>query len=74
MGRGHAVHERQAILSTTVVPYILYGAKERADPQKGVAVITWSYSATYSTIAAGDEDGPDKNSNTVDQNCKQSDN
>ena len=35
MGGGHAVHEQQA---TTVV-ISLYG-EERADPQRGVAVIT----------------------------------
>ena len=39
MGGGHAVHERQAILSTTVV-ISPYGERERADPQRGVAIIT----------------------------------
>ena len=40
MGRGHAVHEQQVILSTTVViSHTFYIAKKkRADPQKGVAV------------------------------------
>jgi len=38
MGGGHTVHEWQAILLTTVD--ILYGKGERADPQRGVAVIT----------------------------------
>ena len=27
-------------------PYILYGDRERADPQKGVAIITWCYHAS----------------------------
>ena len=37
MGGGHTVHEQQAVLSTTVV--ILCSEGERADPQRGVAVI-----------------------------------
>ena len=42
MGRGHTVHERQAILLTTVVISHTFcmAKKERADPHKGVAVIT----------------------------------
>ena len=42
MGRGHAVHEQQAILSTTVVISHTFciAKKKQADPQKGVAVIT----------------------------------
>ena len=31
-------------------PYILYGEGERADPQRGVAVITWSYSANQPLV------------------------
>ena len=44
MGRRHTVHERQAIISTTVV--ISIQERERADPQRGVAIITWCYHAS----------------------------
>ena len=39
---GHAVHERQAVFLDhgSHFPYILYGEREGADPQRGVAVIT----------------------------------
>ena len=35
-------------------PYILYGEGERADPQRGVAIIMWSYNANH----IGAETGP----------------
>ena len=47
----HTVREWQAILPTMVTghfPYILYGEQEGADPQRGVAIITWSYPASQS--------------------------
>ena len=45
MGGGHAVHEQQAILSTTVVISHTV-CMERADPQRGVAIITGCYHAS----------------------------
>ena len=43
MAGGHAVHEQQAIQYIhhgSHFPYILYGEREGADPQRGVALIT----------------------------------
>ena len=42
MAGGHTVHEWQAIFIDhgSHFPYILYGEREGADPQRGVAVIT----------------------------------
>ena len=42
MGGGYAVPEWQAIFIDhgSHFPYILYGEQERADPQRGVTIIT----------------------------------